>query len=264
MNRIAVKNNHLQQIQKKAFVVYITAGFPNIKTTEQLIPVLEKNGVDFIELGMPFSDPIADGPTIQKSSYTALQKGMNLEKFFKLVCSIRKKSNIPLIMMTYYNPIYNYGIKRFAKIAHQSGLDGVIVPDLPIEEASELNQCLKQFDIANIFLVSPVTPKKRIRKIAALSSGFIYYVSLTGVTGVRDKLPSDLVQNIKKIKSVTKKPVFVGFGVSKPKQIKNIDRAASGVIVGSAIIKSIATHYGTKNFLKKIGKFVASLSIVTK
>ncbi|MFH2139089.1 MAG: tryptophan synthase subunit alpha [Candidatus Omnitrophota bacterium] len=260
MNRIDAKNALLKKNKKKAFVAYITAGFPNTAVTEKLIPVLEKNGADFIELGMPFSDPIADGPTIQKSSYIALKNGMTMNKFFRLVRNVRKKSQVPLIMMTYYNLIYNYGFKRFAEIARKSGLDGVIVPDLPIEEAQDLNENLRSEKISLIFLISPVTEKSRMKKISKVSEGFIYYVSLTGVTGVRDKLPDDLVENVRLIKNVTKKPVYVGFGVSTSEQVKQVSETADGVIVGSAIIKAITENYGKKDFLKKVGRFIAALS----
>ncbi len=263
MNRIKQKINLLEKKNKKALIVYITAGFPDLKTTEKLVMMLEKNGVDFIELGMPFSDPIADGPTIQQSSCTALEKGMNMRKFFSLVAKLRKKTQVPLIMMSYYNPIFKYGLKRFAQAAKKCALDGVIVPDLPPEEANDLKRQLKPPRVSLVYLISPVTKKRRIRKIAGLSSTFLYYVSLTGVTGARHKLPSDLIKNVRRIKQSTSIPVYVGFGISTPAQVKNIVQVADGVIIGSAIIKIFQKDYAQKKAFKKIADFITSLNRVT-
>jgi len=263
MNRILKRNIRLKQSGKKAFVAYITAGFPNIKVTEQLVSTLEKSGVDFIELGMPFSDPIADGPTIQYASAWALKKGMNLVKYLKLIRRLRKKTQLPLIMMTYYNPIFKFGLKRFAQAAANSGIDGVIVPDLPPEEAVDLKRNLQAKKISLIFLLAPTSDIKRIKKIVRLSSGFIYYVSLTGVTGTRGKLPSDLIKKVRLIKQHSRIPIYVGFGISSPKQVKYISQFADGVIIGSAIIKIIQTKYGKKGFLRNIERFIVNLNRTT-
>ncbi|MBI4845721.1 MAG: tryptophan synthase subunit alpha [Candidatus Omnitrophica bacterium] len=260
MNRITKKNLFLKKYGKKAFVSYITAGFPDLSTTEKLVEILEENGVDIVELGMPFSDPIADGPTIQYASSQALEKGINLGKFFKLIRKIRKKSEIPLIMMSYYNPILQFGLKRFAHQAALAGLDGVIVPDMPPEEAKPLNAELSEKNLFLIFLVSPVTEEHRIKKIARESKGFIYYVSLTGVTGMRDNIADDLAQKIKLIKKTSTLPVYVGFGISNPEQAKFVLKYADGVIFGSAIIKQIQKNYGKKNFLQKIAGFIKNFT----
>jgi len=263
MNRILKRNIKLKQSGKKAFVAYITAGFPNIKVTEQLVSTLEKSGVDFIELGMPFSDPIADGPTIQYASAQALKKGMNLLKYLKLIQRLRKKTRLPLIMMTYYNPVFKFGLNRFAQAAAKSGIDGVIVPDLPPEEAIDLKRNLQAKKISLIFLLAPTSDIKRIKKIARLSSGFIYYVSLTGVTGARSKLPRDLTRKVRLIKKHSRIPIYVGFGISGPQQVKYISQFADGVIIGSAIIKIIQSKYGKKGFLRIIERFIASLNRMT-
>ncbi len=260
MNRIEQKNQELIEKKRKAFIAYITAGFPSVAATEKLVYTLEKNGVNFIELGMPFSDPVADGPTIQAASCAALAAGMNIKKFLLLVKVLRKKTEIPLIIMSYYNPIFKYGIKKFAIDAKQAGLDGVIVPDLPPEEADELNQELKALGMSQIFIISPVTEPARMKKIAKFSSGFIYYVPLTGVTGARVNLPKNISQAVKAIKKHSKTPVFVGFGISTPDQVKQVIKISDGAIVGSGIIKIIAQYGKNERMFKKVGQYIRSLS----
>ncbi|MBU1043227.1 MAG: tryptophan synthase subunit alpha [Candidatus Omnitrophica bacterium] len=260
MNRINQKNQELSQQKRKAFIAYITAGFPTAKATEQLVYTLEENGVDFIELGMPFSDPVADGPTIQAASCAALAAGMNMINFLNLVKTLRQKTQIPLIMMSYYNPIFKYGIKKFAVDAKLAGLDGVIVPDLPPEEAVELNQALNSQGIAQIFIISPVTEPARMQKIAKLSQGFIYYVPLTGVTGARTNLPKNIAQSVKAIKKCSQTPVFVGFGISTGEQVKQVVKISDGVIVGSGIIKVIEQYSQNEQMFKKVGQYIRSLS----
>jgi len=260
MNRIEQKNQELSQKKRKAFIAYITAGFPSAAVTEKLVYTLEKNGVDFIELGMPFSDPVADGPTIQAASCAALVDGMNMKKFLLLVKTLRKKTEIPLIIMSYYNPIFKYGIKKFAIDAKLAGLDGVIVPDLPPEEALELNKELKVQGLSQIFIISPVTEPARMKKIANFSSGFIYYVSLTGVTGARVNLPKNISQAVKAIKKYSKTSVFVGFGISTPDQVKQVIKISDGAIVGSGIIKIIANYGENEQMLEKVGQYIRSLS----
>jgi len=261
-NRIIQKNKLLKSKNKKALVAYITSGFPDIKATEKLVEILALNGADFIELGFPFSDPVADGPTIQKASALSLKKGMCWSKFFNLISRLRKKTDIPLILMSYCNPIFQLGVAKFAKKAARSGLDGVIVPDLPPEESELLYQSLKRKKICQIFLVSPVTQEKRIKTISRLSSGFIYYVSLTGVTGQRKKLPADVNTHVRKIKKQSKLPVFVGFGISTPKQAENMLKAADGIIIGSAIMNIILKNSKKTNYCKKITAFIRSIKRV--
>jgi tryptophan synthase, alpha subunit len=231
-----------------------------LDTTEKLVKVLEKNGADCIELGMPFSDPIADGPTIQRASLCALKRGITVKKFLDLVTRLRKKTAVPLVMMTYYNPIYHYGLEKFAHQAKASGLDGVIVPDLPPEEARELHRNLSQRGLSQIFLVSPVTRITRIRKIVRMSSGFVYYVSLTGVTGARAALPHQIATQLRTIKQCTALPVCVGFGVSTPEQVKQLSAVADGVIVGSAIITHIEKHRNDRALYDKIGTYIGAMN----
>ena len=257
MNRIDSVFKRLKGCSKKAFIAYITAGDPDLATTGKLVFELERSGVDIIELGIPFSDPIADGPTIQAASYRALSKKTSLVKIFKLVNKLRKDTEIPLIFMSYYNPIHKYGLVKFFASCKRTGVDGVIVPDLPVEESGELVRLGKKTDISTIFLVAPTSTKDRIRKIVRRSSGFIYYVSSIGVTGMRKNLPSDIVRKIKIIKSMTVKPVAVGFGVSDSKQAKLVAKTADGVIVGSAIVGIIAER---GNVTPKVYLFAKSLA----
>jgi len=264
MNRIDLKNKLLKNKKEKAFVAYLTAGLTNDAMMQQIVLELEKSGVDIIELGMPFSDPVADGLTIQAASAEALKKGFTLKKYFKLISRLRKHTQIPLVIMTYFNPILQYGIKKFAASAAKNGLDGVIVPDLPPEEARDLNKALKSRGVHQIFLISPVTTPRRMKKIASQSCGFIYYVTLTGVTGVRSVLPKELQSMIRKIKKVSDTPVFAGFGISNPQQVKNIIKIADGVIVGSAIVKIVLKNMSKKQTLKEISRYVASMSKMTK
>ena len=264
MNRIDQKFKKLKKNKKKAFIAFITAGDPDLKTTEDLALAFDKAGVDIIELGVPFSDPLADGPTIQAASQRALKKGVNLEKIFALVQRIRKRSQIPIALMTYYNPIFHTGEKKFFAQAQKSGVDGVIVPDLPPEEAKNFIQAAKSRGIATVFFIAPTTTKKRMQLIARASTGFIYYVSLTGVTGARQGLDASITKQIRLTKKHTSKPVCVGFGISTPAQVKSVSRIADGVIVGSAIINQIVKHAGRKNCVANVTRFVRGLAKVLK
>lgn len=263
MNRIDKRFKELKKSRKKAFIVYITAGDPNLAMTEKLVLELEKAGVDIIELGVPFSDPLADGPTIQAASQRALKNKVNLKKIFKMVAVLRRKTAIPIAFMTYYNPVLKYGLESFARDCRQNGVDGVIVPDLPYEEAKDLMRLARKYKVASIFLAAPTSTRKRISNIVKDSTGFIYYVSLTGVTGARKKLPSEITSKVKLIKSMTKKPVCVGFGVSTPQQARQIARIADGIIVGSAIVKIISNQKNSllrvSNFSRKLAKAIHSV-----
>jgi len=257
MNRIDKKFKELRREKKKAFIAYITAGDPDLATTERMVVALEDSGVDMIELGVPFSDPLADGPTIQAASYRALKKKVTLKKIFGMVERLRKKTEVPLVFMTYYNPVLKYGVDRFFLSCRASGVDGVIIPDLPYEEAKETARSGMSNYVATIFLVAPTSTPERIAKIAGLSRGFIYYVSLTGVTGARASLPAEIASNVRRIKSVTDKPVAVGFGISNPEQARNVAKTADGVIVGSALVKIIGER---KNGISHVRKFTQNLA----
>ncbi|MEI6863026.1 MAG: tryptophan synthase subunit alpha [Candidatus Omnitrophota bacterium] len=257
MNRIDNVFNKLKALRKKVFIPFITAGDPDLAATGRLVLLLERSGADIIELGIPFSDPIADGPTIQAASYRALSKKASLIKIFNLVGKLRKYTGIPLVFMTYYNPILKYGLGRFFKSCKRFGVDGVIVPDLPVEESGELVRLGRKAGVKTIFLVAPTSTKKRIREIVKRSSGFVYYVSSTGVTGARKSLPPDMVKNVQIIKSMTRKPVAVGFGVSDAKQARAVSKIADGVIVGSAIVKIVGKNGG---YFTDVKRFSAALA----
>ena len=259
MNRIDQKFRELREKKKKAFIAFITAGDPSLRITEQLVLAFEKAGVDIIELGVPFSDPLADGPTIQASSQRALEKGVNLEKIFELVRRIRHKSMIPLALMTYYNPVLHYGEEKFVSKAQACGVDGLIIPDLPPEEAGTLIHRCRRKDLAAIFFIAPTTTRQRMKKIVQASTGFVYSVSLTGVTGARQQLPGSIVRQVRLAKQLTAKPICVGFGISHPEQIRSVAKIADGVIVGSAIVQEIAKNSGRKQLVRGVFHFVRRL-----
>ena len=262
MNRIEEKFRKLKKQNKKAFIAYICAGDPDIVTTEKLALELDKAGVKIVELGVPFSDPLADGPTIQRASQRALKKGVNITKIFSLVKKLRKKTDMPIVLMGYYNPIYNYGVLNFIKRAKQAGVDGVIVPDLIPEEAGEFISVSRKYDLSTIFLAAPTSSARRLKAIVAKSTGFVYYVSLTGVTGARHAMGEGIKAHVQKIKRISRKPVCIGFGVSTPSQVNALSMYSDGVIVGSAIIKVLEKNLGNKSkavkeaisFVKKMRK----------
>ena len=263
INRIGKRFQEIKKKKKKAFIVFLTAGFPDFETTRKLVLELERSGVDLIELGVPFSDPLADGPVIQESSRLSIESGTNLNKIFTLVRSLRKQTQIPLCLMSYYNLVFCFGKRRFLNLAHSSGVDGIIIPDLPPEEDKDFILSCRKYNIYTIFFLSPTTPARRVPFINKLSRGFIYYVSLTGVTGERKKLPPGLVRNLKMVKKYVDKPVCVGFGISRPKQVSEIFSIADGVIIGSAVIKKIQQDLGKPDLVKRAGRFVRYLSNVS-
>ncbi|MBI4972754.1 MAG: tryptophan synthase subunit alpha [Candidatus Omnitrophica bacterium] len=261
MNRIEKKFKELKKSRKKAFIAFINAGYPNIKVTEKLVREFERIGVDIVELGVPFSDPMADGPVIQESSQVALRHKVNLNIILKLVKRLRQKIDLPICLMTYYNPIFCFGEEKFLKRAHSCGVDGVIVPDLPPEEARSLIKLAAKFKVDIICFISPTTSLKRMRHIAQVARGFIYYLSLTGTTGARKKLPGELLDSLKLVKRNTDKPVCVGFGISSREQVRQISKIADGVIVGSAIVKKIKENIGKPDLIKRVSSFVKTLKL---
>lgn len=262
MNRIEKKFAELRKTNQKAFVAFITAGYPNLGITKKLVLEFSRIGVDIIELGVPFSDPMADGPVIQESSQVALSRKVNLEKILRLIKDMRFKTDVPICLMTYYNPIFCFGEDRFVKIASACGVDGVIIPDLPPEEGGPFIRLARKYKLDVICFISPTTSLGRMKHIALISRGFIYYVSLTGVTGPRLMLPAGLAGQLRIIKRITQKPVCVGFGVSNPEQVRQIYKVADGVIVGSAIIKNIKDNLGKSDLTDKVVKFVGRLKNV--
>jgi tryptophan synthase alpha chain len=251
--------NRIEKILKdksKKVVIYTMAGYPDLDTTKKIVEMLADAGVSLIELGIPFSDPIADGPIIQHAGEVALKNGVNITKVFNLVRILRKKIDIPIVVMTYYNIIFNYGKEKFIKDALKAGIDGAIIPDLPFDEEKDFYNKARELNFYIIYLVSPANRAERAKKIVEKSMGFVYYILLKGVTGVRSKDESDLNQLIT-LKNYTKKLIFAGFGISKPEQARTIFKYADGVIIGSAFIKEISKYMSRQNLLiKKLEKFV--------
>jgi tryptophan synthase alpha chain len=258
-SRLDVTFERLREKGERALIVYLMAGDPSLAETERLVIEAERRGADVIELGVPFSDPLADGPVIQRADVRALAAGASLPRVLEMVASLRARVRLPLVLMTYYNPVLAFGLKGFTRTAVDAGADGVIVPDLPHEEAEPLRIEAERAGLDMIYLVAPTSTPARVRVIARLSRGFVYVVSLTGVTGTRPELPPDLAAQVRTLRLVTTKPVCVGFGVSTPEQVAAIGRLADGVIVGSAIVRAIEEHAGTSAVAEKVGDFIASL-----
>ena len=259
MNRIEKKFKELKKQRKPALITYICAGDPNLKTTYELVLELEKNGADIVELGVPFSDPIADGPTIQRAALRSLKNNTSLLDIVNLVGKIREKSQVPILLMTYMNPVYQFGLQRLALQAHKSGIDGFIIPDLPPEAGLDIRKVLQKEGVDLVFLASPLTTGQRLDLINKYSSGFIYYVSVTGVTGARAGLPEKIGGQARKLHRQATKPIAVGFGVSNARQIKKLAADFDGIIVGSAIVNIIERNLGKKDLVEKVGRFVRNL-----
>jgi len=258
MNKIGEKFKDLKKEGRKGFIPFITCGDPDLATSKNLVFTLEKAGADIIELGIPFSDPIADGPTIQASSQRALTNGINLRKVIQFARNIRKESQIPLVLLSYFNPIYKFGIKNFIKRSKDI-IDGVIIPDLPPEEA-KLLKGLGEDELPLIFLLAPTSTEERIRLVSQLSQGFIYVVSVSGVTGARKTIPYKIKNLILQIRSFTDKPICLGFGISTPEQVKVVKDWVDGVIVGSALVNIIEKYTKNKKLMiEEVEKFTKNL-----
>lgn len=267
MNRIAERFARLAEKGEKAFIPFLTAGDPTLEDTKRLVYRLKEAGADIIELGIPYSDPLADGPTIQSASLRSLAQGVRLPDVFALVRQLRQEGfDLPLVLFTYINPVLQWGIERFFQTAAEAGADGAILPDLPVEEAEEANRAAKASGVALIPLVAP-TSSSRIEKICKQAQGFVYCVSSLGVTGVRSAFSDELPAFVAEVRRHTSLPVAVGFGVGTPEQAAEIGRMADGVIVGSAIVKRIgqwaeARQKGKtedERWLKVIAHFARSL-----
>ncbi|WP_010228756.1 tryptophan synthase subunit alpha [Gillisia marina] len=252
MNRI---NKKLQE-DKKLLSIYFTAGYPDINDTVFIIQDLENNGVDMIEIGLPFSDPLADGPTIQESSTQALKNGMTTEKLFQQLKDIRKTVNIPLIIMGYFNPMLQYGVEEFCKKCEEIGIDGLIIPDLPVDVYSEKYQAIfEKYNLINVFLITPQTSEERIRFIDSVSDGFIYMVSSASVTGSTSGFSKDTKTYFQRINDLKlKNPQVVGFGISDKQSFKEATEYSNGAIIGSAFIKHL-----TKDGTRTISEFVKTI-----
>ena len=255
----------LRNCGEKALITFITAGDPDIDTTEKLVLEMEKKGADIIELGMPFSDPLADGPIIQKSSQRALERGMNTSLFFEMVSRLRRKTQVPLVVLTYYNPVFSYGEEKFIRDAARAGIDGLVIPDLPLEESRLMQSVTLQQGVDLIYLLTPTSTEERIRLTAERAQGFIYCVALTGVTGVRENISLKAEEMVNRIRKFTSLPLALGFGISTPQQAESAAAFCDGVIVGSGIVRMVEQlGESPEDLLKEVGNFVSSLKEGTR
>ena len=253
MSRIA---SAFERPGHKALIPYVTVGYPTIEATLKAVPLLADSGCDIVELGIPFSDPLADGVTIQKSSFHALQNGVTPRLCLEVAKELSQKVNVPLVFMTYYNPVFNYGLEEFCAACVKSGISGLIIPDLPPDEGSELEAISQKQGLDLIYLLAPTSTEGRIKLAAKRSRGFIYLVSVTGVTGARDRLPTDLEGFVARVRKTASQPLCVGFGISTPEQAAQIAHIADGVIVGSRLIQLME---GGDDFTAPVGSFIKGL-----
>ena len=263
-NRIDNKFLELKETKRKALVAFVTSGDPNQKISKNILNILRYQKIDLIEIGFPFSDPMADGPTIQKSSQRAIQAGANIDSTFELVKDFRKKDdNIPIVLMGYFNPIFQYGIKDFFFNCSAVGIDGLIVVDLPPEEDHYINLYTKKYNVHNIRLLTPTTHKERLKKILKQTSGFLYYVSVMGITGTKKPSINEVKKSLEKIRKISNLPICVGFGIKNKNQIQNLNKFSDGCVVGSAIVSFIEDFekgkYSENKMLKNISDFLANL-----
>jgi tryptophan synthase alpha chain len=257
--RIATKFVALRARDEAALIPFIVAGDPDLDRTRQLVIELEARGADLIELGVPFSDPMADGPANQRASARGLSAGATIPAILSMVADLRRTTQIPLILFGYYNPIFHYGCDRLAADAARAGIDGMLVVDLPPEEAEELAKPARAAGLDIIYLLAPTTPLERSRVIARSASGFLYYVSVAGVTGARTSLAHDLQANVRDLRTVTTLPIGVGFGISTPAQAREVASFSDAVVVGSAISQLIETHAHSDRLVETVGEFAGAL-----
>jgi len=259
--RIERKFQDLKQKNEKALVVYLTAGDPDMQTTRGLILALEESGVDIIELGVPFSDPTADGPIIQAASQRSLCRGTTLSGILDMIKSLRTVSEIPVVLFGYYNPIHSFGNERFATGSKQAGADGILVVDLPPEESDELRQHTDRAGLDFISLIAPTTSDKRIAKIAKNATGFLYYISITGVTGTAQPAMQNIGDHVERIRKISALPLVIGFGISTPVQAAKIASCVDGVVIGSALVRLIQEHGARDDLIKTASSFTRDIKM---
>ena len=261
-NRIDIRFQKLRESQKAGFIAYITAGDPTPEATPELAAALEASGVDILELGIPFSDPLADGATIQAAAGRAIAAGTNVPAVLDIVRKIRESSELPLVLFTYLNPVYVYGYERFIKEASAAGADGLLILDLPPDEASKNAELAGAHGLLSIRLIAPTTPPGRMELIAKSAEGFIYYVSREGVTGEQSALSQSISSQVAEIRKHSSLPIAVGFGISTPDQAREVARHADAVVVGSAIVRQIAEAENSSDLAEKIAAFTRPLASV--
>jgi tryptophan synthase alpha chain len=264
MNRIVERFARLRSAGEKGFVVYIGAGDPDLGATRQLALAFDRLGVDVLELGVPFSDPLADGLVNQLAAQRGLESGTTPPRVLEMVATIRKESQIPIVLYIYFNLVHRYGVERFIRDAAQAGIDGLLVLDLPPEEGGDYATLMRHAGLCNIHLVAPTTPDDRIELIVTRGAGFIYYISREGVTGMQQTVSDTIAQMTAKIRAHTDLPIAVGFGISTPEQARVVARDAEAVVVGSAIVNQIALHGGSADLVSRVSRFVQSLLAAVK
>jgi len=253
MSRIEAVFDRCKEENRAAFIPFLTGGDPDLETSAELLDALVAAGADIIEVGVPFSDPIADGPVIQRSATRALAAGTTLSGILDLVARHRRSSEVPIVLFSYFNPIFVRGVGDFAVQAADSGVDGVLCVDLPPNEAArQLTPDLGKQDIDSIFLLSPTSTRDRVKQVAAASTGFVYYVSRTGVTGVQDQLATELKRELRRVRRRLKQPLAVGFGISNPAQVAAVAKMADGVVVGSALVRIVEAKHGDPDMISSV------------
>jgi tryptophan synthase alpha chain len=260
MNRIVEKFAALKRDRKKGFVAYIGAGDPNLEATRKLALAFDKAGVDVLELGVPFSDPLADGLVNQLAAQRGLESGTTPPKLLETIAAIRKQSQIPIVLYIYFNLIHKVGLEKFIADAAKAGVDGLLVLDLPPEESDNYETLMKKAGLCHIYLVAPTTPEDRMELIVKRGSGFIYYISREGVTGMQTSVASNLASQVAKIRAHTNLPIVVGFGISNPEQAKLVAQSADAIVVGSAVVNRIAEHAKGKDLVFNVMEFVKSMA----
>jgi tryptophan synthase alpha chain len=261
-NRIDAAFRRTRAANAAALMPFITAGDPDLAATGGLIEEFARRGADLVELGIPYSDPVADGPTIQSSYVRALERGIKVQPILEMIQEVRGRCGVPILTMVSYSIVSRIGPEAWFRRAAAAGVDGVIIPELPADEGKEVARQAESYGLHPVFLVAPTTPPKRMKVIAALSRGFIYYVAVAGTTGVRKELPPDLAEHITGLKAITGKPVAVGFGISRPEQVAAVARVADGVIVGSALVRKIEelSSRPRAELISGAGDFLAELA----
>lgn len=259
MTRIGKLFENLKREGRKGLIAYLTAGDPSPAATPELVHALVRGGADLIELGVPFSDPIADGPVIQRAGERALAAGMTLAGVLEIARQVRKTSEVPLLLFTYLNPVVRYGLERLAKDARAAGIDGCLLTDASVEEAHEYVGAMHAQGLDTVFLAAPTSTERRLKLVAQYSTGFVYLVSRTGVTGERDSLSNAVAPLVNAMRSITDLPLAVGFGISRPEQVAQVAAQADAVVVGSAIVRVIEKHAGSPNLAREVEGFVRQL-----
>jgi len=264
-NRIDSLFNKLRNNGQKALIPFITCGYPTLENSVKLFNILEKNGADIIEIGIPFSDPLADGPVIQEASGIALENGINTDNVMDTIAVIRESSEIPVVIMAYFNTVYRYGIRRFLERAENTGADGLIIPDLPLEEYINYRQYFNDYPSIDVIMLASLTSQmERLQKIAEVCRGFLYCVAVKGVTGAREGISREIKEFLVKLRGIADLPLALGFGISDPSQVLEVRKYCDGIIIGSKILSMVSGRGNFTDSLKKLEKFITEINIILR